>query len=171
MIHNSRRKRFRSVGKAPTKDAIQATNELVTEADFQKAANAQPETAKETREVTSKTRGTKTTRADQKCDTKTTPHPTAAFTQEPTIFPGKRRVESHFSNEIIGQINGWGGIRTHGRLSTSPVFKTGAINRSATHPSCFSPMKTLGSLIYSQTLDQGQNRTFPFLYPFKPLGS
>jgi len=32
-------------------------------------------------------------------------------------------------------------------------------------------MKTLGSLIYSQTLDQGQNRTFPFLYPFKPLGS
>ena len=30
--------------------------------------------------------------------------------------------------------NGWGGIRTHGRLTTSPVFKTGAINRSATHP-------------------------------------
>ena len=35
MIHNSRRKRFRSVGKAPTMDAIQATDELVTEADFQ----------------------------------------------------------------------------------------------------------------------------------------
>jgi hypothetical protein len=29
---------------------------------------------------------------------------------------------------------GWGGIRTHGRLATSPVFKTGAFNRSATHP-------------------------------------
>ena len=85
MIHNSRRKRFRSVGKA-TRDAIQATDELVTEADFQKAANAQPEAAKETREVTSKTRGTKTTRADQKCGTKTTPHPTAAFTQEPATF-------------------------------------------------------------------------------------
>jgi hypothetical protein len=28
MIHNSRRKRFRSVGKAPTRDAIQATDEL-----------------------------------------------------------------------------------------------------------------------------------------------
>jgi len=62
---------------------------LVTEADFQKAANAQPEAAKETREVTSKTRGTKTTRADQKRSTKTTPHPTAAFTQEPAIFLGK----------------------------------------------------------------------------------
>ena len=86
MIHNSRRKRYRSVGKAPTRDAIQATDELVTEADFQKAANAQPETAKETREVTSKTRGTKTPRADQKCGTKTTPHPTSAFTQEPATF-------------------------------------------------------------------------------------
>lgn len=31
-------------------------------------------------------------------------------------------------------IGGWGGIRTPGRLAPSPVFKTGAINRSATHP-------------------------------------
>jgi hypothetical protein len=29
---------------------------------------------------------------------------------------------------------GWGGIRTHGELAPSPVFKTGALNRSATHP-------------------------------------
>jgi hypothetical protein len=29
---------------------------------------------------------------------------------------------------------GWGGIRTHGRLAPPPVFKTGALNRSATHP-------------------------------------
>jgi hypothetical protein len=29
---------------------------------------------------------------------------------------------------------GWGGIRTHERLSPLPVFKTGAFNRSATHP-------------------------------------
>ncbi len=29
---------------------------------------------------------------------------------------------------------GWGGIRTHGGLSPTPVFKTGALNRSATHP-------------------------------------
>lgn len=30
--------------------------------------------------------------------------------------------------------NGGGGIRTLGRLATSPVFKTGAIGRSATPP-------------------------------------
>jgi hypothetical protein len=29
---------------------------------------------------------------------------------------------------------GWGGIRTHEELSPLPVFKTGAFNRSATHP-------------------------------------
>ncbi len=32
---------------------------------------------------------------------------------------------------------GWGGIRTHGGREPSPVFKTGAINRSATHPDPF----------------------------------
>ena len=29
---------------------------------------------------------------------------------------------------------GWGEIRTHGTLAGTPVFKTGALNRSATHP-------------------------------------
>ena len=29
---------------------------------------------------------------------------------------------------------GWGGIRTPGALASTPVFKTGAINHSATHP-------------------------------------
>jgi hypothetical protein len=29
---------------------------------------------------------------------------------------------------------GWGGIRTHGEVAPTPVFKTGALNRSATHP-------------------------------------
>ena len=29
---------------------------------------------------------------------------------------------------------GWGGIRTHEELAPLPVFKTGALNRSATHP-------------------------------------
>jgi hypothetical protein len=33
------------------------------------------------------------------------------------------------------RVNGWGGIRTHGALAGTPVFKTGALNRSATHPS------------------------------------
>ena len=31
-------------------------------------------------------------------------------------------------------IGGWGGIRTHERREPLPVFKTGAFNRSATHP-------------------------------------
>ncbi len=29
---------------------------------------------------------------------------------------------------------GWGGIRTHGGREPTPVFKTGALNHSATHP-------------------------------------
>ena len=29
---------------------------------------------------------------------------------------------------------GWGEIRTHGDVAATPVFKTGALNRSATHP-------------------------------------
>ena len=33
-----------------------------------------------------------------------------------------------------GAGGGWGGIRTHEGLSPLPVFKTGAFNRSATHP-------------------------------------
>ena len=35
------------------------------------------------------------------------------------------------ADELIG---GWGGIRTHGEFAPTPVFKTGALNRSATHP-------------------------------------
>src|SRR5690349_3307830 len=31
-------------------------------------------------------------------------------------------------------LGGWGEIRTHGTLAGTPVFKTGALNRSATHP-------------------------------------
>src|SRR6267154_1112189 len=34
------------------------------------------------------------------------------------------------------QNGGWGGIRTHGALARTPGFKTGALNRSATHPGC-----------------------------------
>ena len=35
------------------------------------------------------------------------------------------------------QDGGWGGIRTHETLAGFPVFKTGALNRSATHPLLF----------------------------------
>jgi hypothetical protein len=34
-------------------------------------------------------------------------------------------------DDIVG---GQGGIRTHGELAPTPVFKTGALNRSATCP-------------------------------------
>ena len=37
---------------------------------------------------------------------------------------------------VIFELNGrWGGIRTHGTLSRTPVFKTGSLNHSDTHPS------------------------------------
>ena len=34
-----------------------------------------------------------------------------------------------------GRSGGWGGIRTHEELTPLPVFKTGAVNHLATHPS------------------------------------
>ncbi len=40
-----------------------------------------------------------------------------------------------FSSEKRRRIGGRGGIRTHGTLAGTPVFKTGALNRSATLPS------------------------------------
>ena len=39
----------------------------------------------------------------------------------------------------FGRNGGWGGIRTHGALARTPVFKTGALNRSATHPARATP--------------------------------
>jgi hypothetical protein len=33
------------------------------------------------------------------------------------------------------RFGGWGGIRTPGEREPTPVFKTGALNHSATHPS------------------------------------
>ena len=44
--------------------------------------------------------------------------------------------------EGLFKINGGeGGIRTHGRVAPSPVFKTGAFNRSATSPFSVTIMK------------------------------
>ena len=46
--------------------------------------------------------------------------------------------------EGLFKINGGeGGIRTHGRVAPSPVFKTGAFNRSATSPFSVKAMKLL----------------------------
>ena len=54
-----------------------------------------------------------------------------------------RKSEKHCYIKDLSR-GGWGGIRTHETLSRLPVFKTGAFNRSATHPSapqieCFDP--------------------------------
>jgi hypothetical protein len=35
---------------------------------------------------------------------------------------------------LRSEFGGWGGIRTHETLASLPVFKTGAFNRSTTHP-------------------------------------
>ena len=50
--------------------------------------------------------------------------------------------------------NGWGGIRTHGTVTRTPVFKTGALNRSATHPSFEKSTFSLVLLLTPVLLDQ-----------------
>ena|GEM_PF-6236859 len=44
----------------------------------------------------------------------------------------KRNEGNHHDKEK--NLNGEGGIRTHGTLAGTPVFKTGAFNHSATSP-------------------------------------
>jgi hypothetical protein len=50
------------------------------------------------------------------------------------FFSAKKLSENNFRKKS----GGGGGIRTHGALSRTPVFKTGALNRSATPPHDFS---------------------------------
>src|SRR6185312_7511117 len=45
---------------------------------------------------------------------------------------GPRKITYNITISI--RSGGWGGIRTHGELAPTPVFKTGALNPSATHP-------------------------------------
>ncbi len=53
-------------------------------------------------------------------------------------------VAIHFSNQSAGRtFGGEGGIRTHGPREGTPVFKTGAFNRSATSPACADCGRTL----------------------------
>jgi hypothetical protein len=53
------------------------------------------------------------------------------------------------------QTGGWGGIRTHGELAPTPVFKTGALNRSATHP-----CKSFQKLYLSPDCEQNGNSRY-----------
>jgi hypothetical protein len=53
------------------------------------------------------------------------------------MIMGTRNGAAEKSAEIrryIAEDGGWGGIRTHGALARTAVFKTAALNRSATHP-------------------------------------
>ena len=43
-------------------------------------------------------------------------------------------IYSHVDKRNLAGVGGWGGIRTHGSLARTAVFKTAALNRSATHP-------------------------------------
>ena len=47
---------------------------------------------------------------------------------------GAQKTKSHVFIGSAVVYGGRGEIRTHGGLSSSPVFKTGAFNRSATLP-------------------------------------
>jgi hypothetical protein len=51
------------------------------------------------------------------------------------LLLGQIAPESTRRIRDLGQAGGRGGIRTHGTLAGTPVFKTGALNRSATLPS------------------------------------
>ena len=47
---------------------------------------------------------------------------------------GERVIRLALTDKRLLAFGGWGGIRTHGTLARSAVFKTAALNRSATHP-------------------------------------
>src|SRR3569833_4010858 len=55
------------------------------------------------------------------------------MTEEEIICPPGDAVH-HQKIRNPERIGGWGEIRTHGDVAATPVFKTGALNRSATHP-------------------------------------
>ena len=61
----------------------------------------------------------------------------AGFPGGVSSFDATSRVKSFHRMDILPPKEGYGGgggIRTHGGFNTSPVFKTGAINRSTTPP-------------------------------------
>src|ERR1700704_3761456 len=62
---------------------------------------------------------------------------------------------------------GWGGIRTHGGLAPTPVFKTGALNHSATHPAepAANGRKEARHRIRGGHRSQGRPSNVPRFYP------
>src|SRR3990167_1228320 len=62
--------------------------------------------------------------------------PVPSTARPPILMPFNYRFVLKASS-FRSENGGWGGIRTHETLSRLPVFKTGAFNRSATHPHAF----------------------------------
>ena len=57
------------------------------------------------------------------------------YSPEAAVFEINKLLKVSFINICFKYtIGGEGGIRTHGPLTGTPVFKTGAFNRSATSP-------------------------------------
>ena len=54
---------------------------------------------------------------------------------------GKIRRQPDREKSFIGASGGGSGIRTHGDIAATPVFKTGALNRSAIPPVPFAGMR------------------------------
>src|SRR3546814_12516285 len=54
------------------------------------------------------------------------------------ILPGACPVMQNQRLKAKGECGGWGGIRTHGEREPTAVFKTAALNHSATHPAALS---------------------------------
>ena len=57
---------------------------------------------------------------------------TAEFSSVTSVVNSASDLDLEGADQQRG--GGWGGIRTHEALARLPVFKTGAFNRSATHP-------------------------------------
>src|SRR5579871_1912308 len=49
-------------------------------------------------------------------------------------YNDRAREKGRANSGLLVSDGGWGGIRTHEALASLPVFKTGAFNRSTTHP-------------------------------------
>ena len=74
-----------------------------------------------------------------------------------SLHPEYMEKASFFKRTLL-IIGGWGEIRTHGGVTPTPVFKTGALNHSTTHPYLtttggYRLRKTVVCLAYRQTAD------------------
>ena len=70
------------------------------------------------------------------------------------VISGLGSLDSGQGGRAQARAGGWGGIRTPGRLAPTAVFKTAALNHSATHPNRFAPTPALQAQIWRKTIAQ-----------------